>query len=132
MADKPEQAAAARIIQVDQVPWTRSGEYRLVGASIFKTRICVGDCTMTFSSISETPGLIPTPIVQEEVAVTLSWNQIKALSLQLNDVVLAIEAEIGDLPIPPFTHPPAKYRELLPWQGRELFGRKQRGKAHKT
>ncbi len=126
MSDEKANPATADVASsAANVPWTRSSDFRLVWASLVRPRLGAGECTLTFCSIADVPGLSGQAIIQEEVAVTLSWTQLKSLSLQLNDFVFAIEAEMGELPIPPFTYPSKTYRQMLIDQLKAIFGRQK-------
>ncbi len=132
MSDEKERSAPAApglVISAANVPWTRSSAFRLVWAALVKPRLGAGECTLTFSSIADTAGPTGQAVVQEEVAVTLSWTQLKSMSVQLNDIVFAIETEMGELPTPPFTYPSKIYRQMLIDQLKAIFGRKKDAKA---
>ena len=107
--------------QEPQQQVVRSPAFRLIYASVHRTRIGHGDCTLTFSSVLDLPGA-PLNLIQEEFAVTLSWSLLKSLGNEINDAVKAIEEVMGEIPSIPTVRSHEEFAELLASHVRMLFG----------
>jgi len=68
----------------------QSEHFRIVFSNFFKTRVGPGDYSVIFSVFADVPGKPSAIAVQEEVCVSMSWPQLKALSETL---VLAIQVQ---------------------------------------
>jgi len=82
------------------VTWSRSDLYRLVYCQLFRTKLTSGDITLTVSTLNDQAGFVRTEVVEDQVAIVMSWSELKMLAQHLETVVVAIEQDIGPIPIP--------------------------------
>jgi hypothetical protein len=89
------------IPDAQDISYTRSADYKEVFVNLFKGRIGNGEAAILFSKITHTPSLAATPnVVEEQVEITMTWVQLKILSIYIGDIVQGIEDELGVIPIP--------------------------------
>ncbi len=81
--------------------FTRSPEYKVVYSNVFRTRVGGGDITLIFSRITHVPSIaVAGDVVEEQIEVVMSWQQLKQFEMALKSVVDAIEQEVGEIQVP--------------------------------
>ena len=80
-----------------QIPVLRSPRYQEVYANGVRFKVTPIDFTMTLGTSPDIPGMAN--LLQEEVAITLTYSFLKVLSHHLSGLVGAIEREIGPIKI---------------------------------
>src|SRR5437763_11458240 len=77
---------------------TRSPEYRVVYADLYRPRLGNGDVTFVFSRTTHEPKVsIEANIVEEQVEVVVSWAVAKLLAIHLGTLMAAIEDDLGEI-----------------------------------
>jgi hypothetical protein len=74
--------------------------FRLVQCHLFRAKLTSGEVTLTVSTIVDQPGIPRTEAIEDQVAIAMSWPELKMLAQHLATLVSAIEQEIGPIPIP--------------------------------
>jgi hypothetical protein len=82
------------------VTWSRSNLFRHVYCQVFRARLTAGDVTLTVSTITDQFGLVRTEAIEDQVAIVMSWSELKMLTQHLETLVAAIEQDIGPIPVP--------------------------------
>ena len=92
----PDEIVRPNLEMLAQALWARSPAFRQIYASFSKLRFGPGDCTIVLGAYADSPGISGPVIYQEEIGITMSWAQLKALATQLTDAVRAVEKEMGE------------------------------------
>jgi hypothetical protein len=103
MADEPNSPAPRLDADAGQAqaPWARSQTFLSTFSTVFRYRIGIGDALLVFAEPVEMPGNPIPRVVEEKVAVTMSWSSMKSLALVLMGAVRAVEEEFGPIPTLP-------------------------------
>lgn len=102
MSDNSTEAKPATEITVKRSPY-----YRTIVADLFNARVGPGACTIVCGRIVHEPETPLSPnIFEEQAEIMLSWGTLKMMAMNLMELVVAMEQEIGPIPIP------KKYTEM--------------------
>lgn len=92
----PPEAAAGQNFK-----FTRSPEYRVVYADLYRPRLGNGDVTLVFSRTAHEPAFsTEATVIEEQVEVVVSWGVVKLLTAHLGTLMAAVEDELGEIPVP--------------------------------
>lgn len=105
---KPEEAEGGQApspgqeLAPGQLPrFVRAPEYRTIYTDLYRVRLGNGDVALYFSRTDHEPGIdVSTSIIKEEAEILMSWGLAKILAQHLSALVVAVEAEIGEIPMP--------------------------------
>jgi hypothetical protein len=87
--------------QVPEVAWSRSPLFRTIFANQYRYKTGIGDISLTFANIIDGyPGKAPNT-VEDQIGITMSWQQAKALSETLSMMISAVEDVVGEIKLPP-------------------------------
>lgn len=78
----------------------RAETYSVIPSNAFRYRLGLGEIHLSFCAIDDVPGETPRRILEERVAIALSWPQMKALAFLLKQVVEGVETKMGPIPMP--------------------------------
>jgi hypothetical protein len=79
----------------------RSPFYRIIYASVARTRLTPNEVGITFAVLTDTPGSPTVNVILEECHVAMSYTQAKQLVEQLQLSISTFEAEFGEAPTQP-------------------------------
>jgi hypothetical protein len=106
--ERPQEPFDLQLV-MQQPIFTRSNAFRLLYSNFVRMRVAPGECMITFATVTDVPVQVPVQgqnqvanittrnIIQEELAVALPWPVLKTLVMQLNDVLRAIENQVGPI-----------------------------------
>lgn len=87
--------------QLPEVAWSRSPLYRSINSTQYRYKSGIGDITLTFSNIIDGyPGKAPNT-VEDQIGITMTWQQTKALAETLIMMISTIEEAVGEIKLPP-------------------------------
>jgi hypothetical protein len=95
----PDEAAQAQLIA--NLTFTRAADYKTIYSNVFRTRVGNGDITIVFSRATHVPSLaVQGNIIEEQVEIVMSWQQLKMLQEGLRAPVDGIDKEVGEITLP--------------------------------
>jgi hypothetical protein len=84
---------------VAPVAVTRAETYSVIPSNTFRYRLGLGEIHLSFCAIDDVPGDSPRRVLEERVAITMSWPQMKGLAFLLKQLVDGAETEMGPIPM---------------------------------
>ena len=99
-SDNPPEDAPAKVPISTPADWGRSPLFRAIHSNVYRFRPGAGEITITLCDIIDGfAGKAPN-IIQDEISVTMSWQQMKMFADTLNMMISVIEGLTGEIKIP--------------------------------
>lgn len=112
---------APKAFDPSAVDWIRAPEFRVVHTNFFRYRVAQGEAYLTFSTLVDGPPN-QRSAVADQVSLAMAWPQLKLVTRSLNEIINAIEQEIGEIVQPTVTDSAIAYeREQIQKQLRAVY-----------
>jgi hypothetical protein len=85
---------------LENLTWGRSALYRVIYCHLFRTRLSPGDITLTVGTVTDQRPGETNLMIEDQIAIVLSWAEMKMLAQHLSVLVATIEQDIGPISIP--------------------------------